>query len=118
MWQKIDRFFKMFEPLSKFQPGKQGIVSHGGIFCKRWEVSYPFPMNRLSVWADEKTRVLFPGALNSEFTNTMDFLRPSTSKAISTYRVMDQYGQVLDKEVGVDIEDEKALELYKNMVCC
>ncbi|PSN73686.1 2-oxoisovalerate dehydrogenase-like protein subunit alpha [Corynespora cassiicola Philippines] len=61
-------------------------------------------------------RVLFPGALNSEFTNTMEVIRPSTKKAISTYRVMDQYGQVLDKEIGVDTEDEEALGLYKNMV--
>lgn len=63
-------------------------------------------------------RVLFPGALNSEFTNTMEVIRPSTKKAISTYRVMDQYGQVLDKEIGVDTEDEEALGLYKNMVLC
>lgn len=48
----------------------------------------------------------------------MDFLRPSTKKAIPTYRVVNQFGQVLDKENGVDIEDGEALELYKNMVCC
>lgn len=29
---------------------------------------------------------------------------------------MDQYGQVLDKEIGVEIEDGEALELYRNMV--
>jgi 2-oxoisovalerate dehydrogenase E1 component alpha subunit len=48
----------------------------------------------------------------------MHFIRPSTHKAIPTYRVLDQYGQVLDKETGVDTEDEEALQLYKNMVCC
>lgn len=63
-------------------------------------------------------RVLFPGALNSEFTNTLEFLRPSTNKAIPTYRVVDQYGEVVNKEDGVDTEDGEALELYKNMVCC
>jgi 2-oxoisovalerate dehydrogenase E1 component alpha subunit len=61
--------------------------------------------------------VLFPGALNSEFTNSMEFIQPSTLKAIPTYRVMDQYGQVLDKEIGVDTEDDEALILYRNMVC-
>ncbi|EOA91920.1 hypothetical protein ACJQWK_03461 [Exserohilum turcicum] len=61
-------------------------------------------------------RVLFPGALNSEFTNTMEFMHPSRAKAISTYRVMDQYGEIIDKEIGVDTTDEEALELYKNMV--
>ncbi|KAF2243761.1 2-oxoisovalerate dehydrogenase subunit alpha mitochondrial precursor [Trematosphaeria pertusa] len=62
-------------------------------------------------------KVLFPGALNSEFTNTLKFLTPSTNKAIPTYRVMDQSGRVLDKEVGVDTGEEEALALYKNMVC-
>ena len=63
-------------------------------------------------------RVLFPGALNSEFTNTLEFLRPANRKAIPTYRVLDQQGQVLDKETGVDTEDEEAVVLYRNMVRC
>lgn len=63
-------------------------------------------------------RVLFPGALNSEFTNEMEFIRPSTHKAIPTYRVMDQYGQVINKQLGVDIKEEEALTLYRNMVLC
>lgn len=64
------------------------------------------------------TRVLFPGALNSEFTNTLSFLKPSDKKAIPTYRVLDQYGEVVDKEIGVETEDGEALNLYQNMVCC
>ena len=62
-------------------------------------------------------RVLFPGALNSEFTNTLEFLRPSKSEgAIPTYRCLNQYGEIIDKSVGADTTDEEALELYKNMV--
>ncbi|KAF1946057.1 2-oxoisovalerate dehydrogenase subunit alpha mitochondrial precursor [Clathrospora elynae] len=61
-------------------------------------------------------KVLFPGALNSEFTNTMEFMQPAQTKAISTYRVMNQYGDILDKEIGVETTDEEALDLYKNMV--
>lgn len=62
-------------------------------------------------------RVLFPGALNSEFTNTLSFLRPAKSKdAIPTYRCLNQYGEIIDKSVGADTTDEEALELYKNMV--
>jgi hypothetical protein len=68
--------------------------------------------------ANTDNRVLFPGALNSEFTNNLEFLRPSQNKAISTFRILDQYGQVLDKERGVDTTDEEALELYRHMVCC
>jgi 2-oxoisovalerate dehydrogenase E1 component alpha subunit len=64
-----------------------------------------------------RRRVLFPGALNSEFTNTLEFLQPSKSKgAISTYRCLNQYGEIMDKTVGADTTDEEALELYKNMV--
>ncbi|KAH6865645.1 thiamine diphosphate-binding protein [Alternaria rosae] len=61
-------------------------------------------------------RVLFPGALNSEFTNTMEFMQPAQAPAISTYRVMNQYGEIIDKEIGVETTDEEALSLYKNMV--
>lgn len=61
-------------------------------------------------------KVLFPGALNSEFTDTMTFMQPSQQKAIPTYRVMNQYGEIIDKEIGVDTEDEEALRIYKNMV--
>jgi 2-oxoisovalerate dehydrogenase E1 component alpha subunit len=60
--------------------------------------------------------VLFPGALNSEFTDTMEFMQPSEAKAIPTYRVMNQYGDIIDKDIGVETTDEEALELYKNMV--
>ena len=62
--------------------------------------------------------MLFPGALNSEFTSTLDFLQPSKEKAISTFRVMNQYGEILDKNIGVETTDEEALDLYKNMVKC
>ncbi|KAG9205138.1 hypothetical protein G6514_009602 [Epicoccum nigrum] len=62
-------------------------------------------------------RVLFPGALNSEFTSKLEFLQPSKSKdAISTYRCLNQYGEVIDKKMGADTTDGEALELYKNMV--
>jgi hypothetical protein len=59
---------------------------------------------------------LFPGALNSEFTDKLDFIQPSQQDAIPTYRVMNQYGEIIDKEIGVETEDEEALQIYKNMV--
>ncbi len=61
-------------------------------------------------------RVLFPGALNSEFTNTMEFIQPAQTQAMSTYRVMNQYGEIIDQKIGVETSDEEALSLYKNMV--
>jgi len=60
--------------------------------------------------------VLFPGALSSEFTDKLDFIQPSQQNAIPTYRVMNQYGEIIDKEIGVETEDEEALQIYKNMV--
>jgi 2-oxoisovalerate dehydrogenase E1 component alpha subunit len=61
--------------------------------------------------------VLFPGALNSKFTDSLNFLRPSENEAIPTYRVLNQYGEVLNKDEGVDTSDEEVLKLYRNMVC-
>jgi 2-oxoisovalerate dehydrogenase E1 component alpha subunit len=73
----------------------------------------------IEVWdesANESHRVLFPGALNSEFTDKLDFMQPSQQAAIPTFRVMNQFGEIIDRENGVDTEDEEALQLYKNMV--
>jgi 2-oxoisovalerate dehydrogenase E1 component alpha subunit len=48
----------------------------------------------------------------------MEFIRPSKLEAIPTYRVLNQYGEVIDTETGVDTEDDVALNLYRDMVCC
>lgn len=69
-------------------------------------------------WANCTVRVLFPGALNSEFTDKLAFMQPSKQNAIPTYRVMNQYGDIIDPETGVETEDEEALTIYKNMVKC
>jgi hypothetical protein len=65
---------------------------------------------------DQRRRVLFPGALNSEFTDKLEFMQPSQQNAIATFRVMNQFGEIIDKEIGVETEDEEALQIYKNMV--
>ncbi|KAF1929965.1 2-oxoisovalerate dehydrogenase subunit alpha mitochondrial precursor [Didymella exigua CBS 183.55] len=79
-------------------------------------VSTPWPCRGVASTANAE-KVLFPGALNSEFTNTLSFLRPSKSKdAIPTYRCLNQYGDIIDESVGADTTDEEALQLYKNMV--
>ncbi|KAF2193378.1 2-oxoisovalerate dehydrogenase subunit alpha mitochondrial precursor [Zopfia rhizophila CBS 207.26] len=81
------------------------------------KVTVPWQRCRSVASTPNAERVLFPGALNSKFTNTIEFLRPTTKDAIPTYRVMDQYGKVIDKEIGTETEDEEALSLYRNMVC-
>jgi 2-oxoisovalerate dehydrogenase E1 component alpha subunit len=50
------------------------------------------------------------------FTDKLNFMHPSKQEAIPTYRVMNQYGEILDKELGVDTEDKEAIQVYKNMV--
>jgi 2-oxoisovalerate dehydrogenase E1 component alpha subunit len=29
---------------------------------------------------------------------------------------MNQYGEIIDKDIGVETEDEEAIQIYKNMV--
>lgn len=62
-------------------------------------------------------RVQFPGAVNSRFSTTLKFDRATEDDAMPTYRILDQEGQVVDKEAAApDISDEEALKLYKDMV--
>ncbi|EME50117.1 hypothetical protein DOTSEDRAFT_68850 [Dothistroma septosporum NZE10] len=62
-------------------------------------------------------RVQFPGAVNSRFSTTLRFERATEEDAMPTYRILDQEGQVVDKEAAApDISDEEALKLYKDMV--
>lgn len=69
-------------------------------------------------------RVHFPGAINSEFTSEMSFLKASDLPAIPTYRVMDANGEWVDKSHGSpQVSDEEVLTWYKNMLqgawfCC
>lgn len=90
---------------------------HVVVLLRRLRLRSVYPVWNMLGWkADTFCRVLFPGALNSEFTNTMEFMQPAQAQAISTYRVMNQYGEIIDKEIGVETSDEEALSLYKNMV--
>ncbi|KAG0639462.1 thiamine diphosphate-binding protein [Tuber brumale] len=60
--------------------------------------------------------VLFPGAVNSKFTNELKFQRPQDLPAIPTYRLIDNHGQVVDISREPDISQELALKMYKDMV--
>lgn len=59
----------------------------------------------------------FPGAVNSKFTTTLDYERPSEKPAMPTYRYMDQDGAIVDKNrEPIDISDEEAMKMYKDML--
>jgi 2-oxoisovalerate dehydrogenase E1 component alpha subunit len=61
--------------------------------------------------------VHFPGAVNSKFTSTLAFKRPSEKDAMPTYRVLDQSGNVVDKSrEPIDISDEEVLKLYRDVL--
>jgi 2-oxoisovalerate dehydrogenase E1 component alpha subunit len=60
--------------------------------------------------------ISFPGALKSEFTNTLKVERPEEYPALPTYRVVDQNGTVIDESFELDLSDEEVVKLYKDMV--
>ncbi|KAF2139405.1 uncharacterized protein K452DRAFT_275693, partial [Aplosporella prunicola CBS 121167] len=62
-------------------------------------------------------RVHFPGAVNSKFTTTLSFDQPESRPAMPTYRILDQDGEVVDKERGPpSVPDEEVLKWYTNML--
>ncbi|KAJ5125709.1 hypothetical protein N7448_005027 [Penicillium atrosanguineum] len=62
-------------------------------------------------------RVVFPGAVNSEFTSDMSFVTAKDLPAIPTYRVMNSDGEMVDKTRGhPNVSDEEVLTWYKNML--
>ncbi|CRK11846.1 hypothetical protein BN1723_017258, partial [Verticillium longisporum] len=60
--------------------------------------------------------VSFPGAVKSAFTHTLKYEAPSDYPALSTYRVVDQDGIVVDESFKPDLSDEEVIKLYKDMV--
>lgn len=62
-------------------------------------------------------RVRFPGAIDSKFTTNLEFVRPSTKKAMPTYRILDQDGVVVDKDRRPsDIPNGEIVKMYKDML--
>ena len=60
--------------------------------------------------------VSFPGAVKSQFANSMQFEEPQTYPALSTYRVLDQNGLVVDPSFKPDLDDEAVVKLYLDML--
>lgn len=62
------------------------------------------------------SHVSFPGALKSAFTSNLEFAAPQTYDAMTTYRVVDQHGEIVDNSFQPDIPDETVVELYMDML--
>lgn len=60
--------------------------------------------------------VNFPGAVQSKFTSDLKFHKPQDATAMPTYRYIDADGVVVDKSRTIEIGQEKALKIYKDMV--
>ena len=80
-------------------------------------------IRRESSWAQGPTQkagsdhVLFPGAVNSKFTTTMEFQNPAETHAMSTYRIMDADGIVVDTTRDPqNASDDEIVKWYKNML--
>lgn len=66
---------------------------------------------------DHFARVVFPGAVNSEFTSDMSFVTAKDLPAIPTYRVINSDGELVDKSRGPpNVSDDEVLTWYKNML--
>ncbi|KAJ2368247.1 hypothetical protein H4S01_001693 [Coemansia sp. RSA 2610] len=61
-----------------------------------------------------RKKVMFPGALNSEYTHELKFA--SNVQSIPTYQVMDTDGRVLDTANEPQVTKEEARGIYKNML--
>ncbi len=66
--------------------------------------------------AHRSSSVHFPGAVNSKFSTQLEFVRPSTNRAIPTYRVMDSDGTIVDEARKPDVSKDEVLKWYTNML--
>ncbi|KAJ2793510.1 hypothetical protein H4S07_007026, partial [Coemansia furcata] len=64
--------------------------------------------------AAPRKKVMFPGALTSEYTHDLRFA--SSVESIPTYQVMDTDGRVLDAANEPQMSKDEARHIYKNML--
>lgn len=76
--------------------------------ARRWNHS---PMKQA-----DANRLLFPGAVDSKFTNELKFMAAKSIPPIPTYRIVDADGVVVDKIHEPTASKKFALKLYKDMV--
>lgn len=68
-------------------------------------------LNSFSQW----NSVRFPGAVDSKFTNALQFEHPATYPAMPTYRAMSPDGDIIDLSFA-PASDKLALSMYENML--
>lgn len=61
--------------------------------------------------------VNFPGAVNSKFTNKLEFHNPTSQTAMPTFRVMDSDGLIVDSSrPEPDLSNDELVKLYMDML--
>lgn len=60
--------------------------------------------------------VSFPGAVKSAFATTLKFDTPADHPPMSTYRIVDQHGAVVDESFKPDLSTEAIVKLYEDMM--
>ncbi|KKA29887.1 hypothetical protein TD95_003441 [Thielaviopsis punctulata] len=60
--------------------------------------------------------VSFPGAVKSDFTNSLQFVHPAKIAALPTYRTIDQEGVAVDADFVPDLTDAEVEKLYRDML--
>merc|ERR1711939_1008884 len=61
------------------------------------------------------TGIRFPGAVSSQFVNSLSFEHPSTYPALPTYRCVNQDGDIVDDAYKPE-PDSLALKMYQDML--
>ncbi|KAI5807952.1 thiamine diphosphate-binding protein [Peziza echinospora] len=83
---------------------------------RRFSAITPKYQNRAVRQPPHADSINFPGALNSKFTSELKFKSPNDTPAITTYRLMDTDGVVIDKANEPVVDKEKAVKMYRDMV--
>lgn len=65
--------------------------------------------------SDHQDKPRFPGALNSSYTEKLEFDDPEDGGVIPVYRVMDRNGKVFEEALDPKLDKETIQDLYKKM---
>ncbi|KAG5354591.1 2-oxoisovalerate dehydrogenase subunit alpha [Yarrowia sp. B02] len=63
-----------------------------------------------------QNELVFPGALRTSFVTQMDFVDPTTSPSLPTYRVVGPDGVQVDTSYTIDLPHDTVLKMYTDMV--
>ena len=72
------------------------------------------------LYADEQgvtlNSVRFPGAIDSKFTERLEWSNPAERNTLPTYRVMDSDGIIVNRDKPFEMSNDEVVKLYKDML--